>query len=150
VKKPKRKKKISLRTQLRRLHKKADSALSLFVRAITDREYGGLCPLCHVNPIECCFHFIRRKRKVLRWDIRNVVGACHRCNYLEYRDPDPSRAWFIRKFGVDQYLRIVDESKESFDPTIEFLQGIVDEYTELLRLFTTKDVFPEVKVEKAK
>ena len=99
----KRPKKISLRTQIKRAAKKADKALSEYVRFLTLAEYGK-CPLCIINSIQCCFHFIRRRRKILRWDIRNVVGACHRCNYLEYRHPDPSRGWFIRKYGVDLYL----------------------------------------------
>lgn len=141
----KRKRKIPARTILRRLHKKADAALSEYVRAITNAEYGGKCPLCGRGPlipnkptkrdprtevpaIQCCFHFVRRKRKILRWDIRNVVGACHKCNWIEYRDPDLSRAWYIKKHGVDQYLAIVGESEQHFDPTPEYLQGIIDRF----------------------
>ncbi len=143
----KRKRKVPLRTQLRRLEKKADRALSEFVRAKTIIEYNGKCPICERGPlipnkpcrrdprlevpaIQCCFHFIRRKRKVLRWDIRNVTGACHKCNWVEYRDPDLSRAWYIRKYGHEQYLAIVEESKQSFIPDVDFLERVIKGYEE--------------------
>lgn len=114
---------------MRRMAKKADAALSLYVRELTKRMYNGKCPLCQVGQVECCFHFIRRKRKILRWEFDNVVGACHRCNYVEYRDPDLSRAWFIRKHGVDKYLAMVDKSKEQFEPTLDYLQGVINDFT---------------------
>ena len=120
-----RRRKIPARTILRRLEKKADKALSLFVREMTRRAFGGKCPLCGEGAIECCFHFIRRRRKSLRWSILNVIGACHKCNYVEYRNPDLSRAWYIIKFGVAQYLALVEESKKTFVPTPEYLAGII-------------------------
>ena len=128
----KKKKKIPLRTQLRRLATKADKALSLYIRAKTAIDFNGKCPFCKINPIQACFHFVRRRRKVLRWDERNVVGSCHKDNYLEYRDPDPYRAWYIRHNGQQKYLDLVDESSKSFEPTVEFLQNMVDIYTKKL------------------
>jgi hypothetical protein len=97
------------------------------------RRIYGKCPLCLKNTIDCCFHFVTRRRKVLRWDIRNVVGACHSCNYLERKWPDISRAWYIRKFGAEQYLAIVDESAKPFQSTAEFLNGIIKENSEALK-----------------
>lgn len=119
-----RRKSVPLRTRLRRLEKKADKALSLLVRAETADKYGA-CPLCKVGKIECCFHFVRRRRKSVRWDRRNVIGACHRCNYIEYRDPDQSRAWYIRNFGAEQYLAVVDKSAEQFVPAEPYLKAMV-------------------------
>lgn len=120
---------------LARMKKKADKALSEYIRAETKSSFGK-CPLCQVGEVECCFHFIRRRRLSLRWDERNVVGACHRCNYVEYRDPDLSRAWFLRTFGVARYLELVDESKMDFKPSVPYLQGIVLKYEYRLRQFT--------------
>lgn len=129
---------------LRKLERKADKIFSQYVRALAIKKYNGLCPLCGKNPLIIdpaapkkknkwvCFHFVRRKRKILRWDIRNVIGACSRCNYLEYRNPDLSRAWFIRKFGVEVYLLLVDESKKDFSPTVEYLESIIGIYTQKL------------------
>lgn len=140
----KRKKKIPLRKLLRRLEKKADKALSEFVRAWTAAKYGPSCVFCRKAPIQCCFHFIRRKRKILRWDFRNVIGACHRCNYIEYRNPDLSRAWYIRTFGVEQYLALVDESEQSFIPDVDYLTRIVDCFTaDLAKLKAAEAKFVE-------
>ena len=141
--------KVSLRTQIRRLSKKADAALSTYIREQTRLVYGE-CPFCHrtvvphkptkndprleVSALQCCFHFIRRKRKILRWDIRNVIAACNYDNYREYRLPDEYRAWFLRTYGVELYLELADKSKEDFEPTVEFLQGVIDKYTEELKL----------------
>jgi len=112
---------------LKRLENQADRFLSLYVRAMAKKEFGN-CPLCGVNPIQCCFHFISRRRKILRWDLRNVVGACHTCNWVERRWPDLSRAWFLRCYGLNLYLEIVEESKKSFVPTKEYLENIINTY----------------------
>lgn len=126
--KSRKKKKIPLRKLLRRLEKKADKVFSLYVREQT-KATSPKCPLCGINEIQCCFHFIRRRRKILRWNVWNVVGACHRCNYIEYRDPDLSRAWFLKTRGLTLYLDLVERSKESFAPTVEFLESIIKQYT---------------------
>jgi hypothetical protein len=116
--------------ELRLLKKKADESLSKYVRKQTTEKYGQ-CPLCKEDrnrPVQACFHFVRRRRAILRWDIRNCIGSCHGCNYVEYRNPDPSRAWFIREYGVDKYLKLVDESKKDFEVTKEYLEGIIKKY----------------------
>jgi hypothetical protein len=129
--------------------KACDRALSNFVRAQTIWVYGGKCPLCNRGPliplkitkknskaegpaIQCCFHFIRRKYKSLRWDIRNVVGACFKCNWTEYRDPDPSRAWYIRTYGVAAYLQLVDDAQKQYEPTVEGLNTLTIKYQQNL------------------
>lgn len=130
-------KKIPLRTRIKRLRKKADDLMSEYVRAMTHAEYGR-CPLCVdgvERPIEACFHFVRRKAAPwLRWLLENTIGSCHRCNWLEYRHPDPSRAWYIRRFGHEQYLRLVDLAHP--ERRLEFgepeLLLIVDRYSRLL------------------
>lgn len=129
--KKKKKKKVPLRKLLSRAHKKADKAFSIYIRTVTIGNYSN-CAICQQAPVQCCFHFVRRGRKILRWDPRNVIGACNKCNFKEYRDPDLSRAWYIRQFGVEQYLSLVDESKQSYQPTLEDLQKIIDLYTDKL------------------
>lgn len=120
---------------LSRLKTKADKALSEYIRLQTKIEFGEKCPMCFdgiIRPIQCAFHFVRRRRLAVRWNPLNLIGACHRCNYLEYRNPDPYRAWFIRKYGVDKYLGLVDESMKPFEPTTEFLEGLIGHFTERL------------------
>jgi hypothetical protein len=111
--------------------KKADRALSKRVRQEVQDEYGG-CPLCiavgEEGPVEVCFHFVTRKRKILRWRRENVTATCRTCNYLEQFFPDESRAWFIREFGVDKYLELVDEAvkKPKWEPDLGYLKTVVD------------------------
>lgn len=125
------KRKRRKKTPLRKLEIKADKALSEYCRELTRLTYG-VCPICNERPIAHCFHFIPRKRKILRWDIRNVVGSCPTCNFVENQLPDISRAWFIREKGVELYLSLVDESKQYFESTEEYLQGIISKYTQAL------------------
>jgi hypothetical protein len=146
-KKKKKPRKIPLRTQIRRMAKAADRALSEYVREVTRREYAGRCPFCGRDPLLpvpskdgkrmrkngwVCFHFIRRRRKIVRWELANVIAACSFCNRIEVGNPDPYRAFYIRKFGVDAYLFLVDKSGEKFEPTLEWLTNIRDTYRHLL------------------
>lgn len=124
------KKAVPLRVLLKRLMKKADRALSVYIRRKTGKGRNGMCPLCNKKRIKVAFHFITRRRKILRWREDNVVGACSTCNYIEQFYPDVSRAWFIREYGAEKYLSLVDESQQAFEPTVEYLQGIITKYAQ--------------------
>lgn len=133
---------------IRTLEKKLDIKASLYVRALAWDTFGGKCPLCNRGPIipckpckrnkfatecqaiQCCFHFIRRIRKATRWHPLNMIGACHGCNRMEYRDPDSSRVWFIRILGIEAYLNLFDQSREKFYPTVEYLENRIKSYDE--------------------
>lgn len=123
------------RTPLRKMELKADKALSDYIRAVTIWAYDK-CPLCLKNPVEVSFHFVSRKRKATRWKDFNVVGACRTCNYIEQFLPDWSRVWYIRAYGVDQYISLVEQAKQDFTPTVEYLEEVVKTYTGLLQELT--------------
>ena len=127
-----RRRKIPVRTQIRRLEKKADRLLSLIIRARAVKEFGGKCPFCKENPIEVCFHFISRKRKILRWSLLNVIGACSRCNWRERYFPDLYRAWLIRRIGVRAYLAMVDIATESISYTVEEMSILIESLLEVM------------------
>ena len=129
----KKKRKIPLRKIIAKLKRKADKSLSDYVRMIATEEYGK-CPLCGINKIDTCFHFVTRNRCYLRWSLDNVEGTCRNCNLLENFWPDLSRAWYIRRHGVDAYLKLVEDSKQSFTPTAEYLENVIATYT-ILRIF---------------
>jgi len=114
-------------TVVQKLMRKADRSLSAYIRAYFEKE-SKLCPLCKIKPIKCCFHIVRRGRKAVRWDHRNVIATCFGCNLRELHDPDPSRAYFIRRFGVKLYLKLVDKSRESFVPEKDYLEGVIKKY----------------------
>ena len=126
------KKKRKKLPSLRSLERKADKLMSLYVRAITIEKYGK-CPLCGVNPVQCLFHIISRRRKIVRWNLGNAIGSCSPCNYVENYFSDLSRAWFIRNRGVNTYLRLVDEAMGRREFTREDMQYIIATFERLLQ-----------------
>ena len=124
--------KTALKKQLKRLTNKADKVFSLYIRERDNQLYNKVCPLCNKKPIQCCFHFVTRKRKSVRWDHQNSCGGCHTCNYLENYFSDLSRYWYIKKFGADQYLLLVERAKRDFTPTKEDLENVIFAYSCML------------------
>lgn len=115
-----------------KLGRKATKVFNKYIRELW-REKDPICPLCKKNPISCCFHMVSAQRKKTRYDEQNTLGACTPCNKYENYFSDLSRAWYIRTYGAEQYLNLVDRAKENFDFTIEYLQGIISKYEELLK-----------------
>ena len=137
----KRKKRKKL-PSFRLLERKADKAMSRYIRTISIKLYDK-CPLCGINDIKCCFHFVSRRRKVIRWKEMNTVGACNTCNYIENYWADLSRAWFIKTRGVKAYLDLVEESKQSKNFSREELAEIAKEYQSKLAALEGNDVQAE-------
>lgn len=111
------------------LKKKADKAMSAWVLYIAR---GAKCPICNRNDVQCNSHLIRRGRSLTRWYSPNTYASCMGCNLYENFHPDVSRAWYIRKYGVEQYLNIVDMSMEKFVPDRKYLNEIINSYKKLL------------------
>lgn len=68
-----------------------DHLTSLLVRRRDRIVHAGLCLICIAKqqlglldrapePIELCYHIQPRGDRKTRWDLRNMVGACSRCN----------------------------------------------------------------------
>lgn len=68
-----------------------DHITSLLVRRRDRLVHAGLCLVCVAKqalglldrapePIELCYHVLPRGDKMTRWDLRNMIGACRRCN----------------------------------------------------------------------
>jgi len=117
--------------------KKADNALSKYVREDTRDKFGG-CPFCG-GPVQHCFHFVTRKRRITRWLFINVIGSCKVCNKLERYFPDVSRAWFVKTYGAEVYLNLVRVAQKEWTPrsrmdvdekaaSIRYLQAITNYY----------------------
>lgn len=131
--KKKKKKVIPLKTRMKRAAKAAHRALSIYVRTTFHEKYGK-CPLCNERPIQALFHILRSKYvRILRYDERNVIASCHKCNWLEYRNPDPSRAWYIRAYGVERYLQLCDEGKNPWEFTMDEYLKIEAKFTSMLK-----------------
>ena len=123
--------KTALKKLISKLDRKATKVFNKFIRTEAKIRLK-ICPLCSLNHISCCFHIVSAQRKGTRYDERNVIGACIPCNKYENYFSDLSRAYYIRTFGVGQYLSLVDKAKKDFEFTVEYLQGIIDTYTKKL------------------
>lgn len=110
-----------------KLTRKATKIFNKYIREKAKLN-NPVCPICKINPVQVCFHIVSAKRKSTRFDERNVLGACVPCNYQENYWSDVSRAYYIRTFGTEQYLSVVDKSKEDLVYTPEYLQNVIDTY----------------------
>lgn len=79
------------------LVKEADKWFSLYIREKTKQEYGK-CPFCS-GEVEQCFHFFSRANYITRWDKKNAIGSCAKCNLRMEFDPYPYFKWFIDEYG---------------------------------------------------
>lgn len=124
--------KTALAKLVSKLVRKATRVFNKYIRE-SAKIGSELCPICETNPVQVCFHIVTAKRRSTRFDERNVIGACVPCNYQENYWSDVSRAYYIRTYGVNQYLAIVDKSKEDFDFTVEYLEDIITRYGQKLK-----------------
>lgn len=123
--------KTATKKLIAKMDRKATKVFNKYIREYW-KTLLTACPLCKKNPISCCFHMVSAQRKKTRYDERNTIGACTPCNKYENYFSDISRAWYIRTFGVEQYLALVDRAQEDFEFTIEYLQDIITKYSNKL------------------
>lgn len=98
-----------------------DHLFSICVR-MRDRRERGRCPFHAVTtfrPIECVFHIFTRAKFVIRWDLRNGVGACHGCNKRYEHDQtfvEQVFIWYKAEFGVEAFeaLRAEGNGRSKF------------------------------------
>jgi len=120
--------KSALKKLIAKLDRKATKVFNKYIREYW-RTLRDTCPLCEKNPISCCFHVVSAMRKKTRYDERNVIGACTPCNKYENYFSDLSRAWYLRTFGLDTYLAVVDKASEPFEFTRDYLENIIAHYS---------------------
>jgi len=118
------------------LYKDLDDVVSKIVREVWTEKTGGRCPFGCGRSIECAFHFIKKSRSLkLRWDLRNIVGACMPCNgYMEVA-PAKFFAWYATRFGAEQLAEIEQESHGralwSRSDLVEMLAGFRAQWIEM-------------------
>lgn len=115
--------------------KEADKWFSILVRKITDKEYGGVCPLCGIRPIQCCFHFVTRSKHIVRWDLRNAIGSCIIDNYKMEFNPHPYILWYIKKHGLEAYEQLINQSSKVANFSTGELKKILQDITDRLEHF---------------
>lgn len=120
--KPKRKK------SRKGLIKKADKWFSLYVREVTRRMYGELCPFGCGEAITQAFHFITRSKYAVRWDTRNCIGSCGGCNYTMEFNPSQFVKWFLDRFGKEAYLQLIQDSNRPANFSDDYLEEIAEKF----------------------
>ena len=104
----------------------ADRVVSQFVR---ERD-EGICPICHMREVDCCFHFITRAKYGTRWDVQyNLIGACSVCNDLHERDEKPAWAYFEQMHGSDAREELLRRSNRPEPHSREELVAIINGYS---------------------
>ena len=72
-------------------------------------------------------HLISRTRESVRWDLYNVHEQCGGHNMLHEYQPERFTSWFLEKFGVEQYSRLVQDAEEVKKLQLYELQEMLDQ-----------------------
>jgi len=116
---------------LKKLVKKADTLLSLFIRARDKR-----CALCGSTSNLTNGHLIKRGKKPVRWDESNCFCLCSTCNFRDKVDTNYHGkyvAWFIERYGVEKY-KALEKLSEVKVPSIwirEKCLQVIEKYGKL-------------------
>lgn len=122
--KPKKKKLPKLST----LTKKADAVFSKFIRDRDAVELKGKCCTCGKEGTQAG-HYISRRYKVLRWDVRNVALQCSRCNCWEAGASDEFALFLVNKYGIDILNELHYLKMTPFKLTREHLERVIAAYS---------------------
>jgi len=92
------------------LKRKADNVFSKWIR---ERDNN----ICVLKSEKCILtiqagHLIKRGKMNTRYDEENVHALCMYHNYLDFHEPQHYIAWFVKKYGSDKYLELVERSKQ--------------------------------------
>jgi hypothetical protein len=95
---------------------------------ILDRDYSCVCVVGngHKGP-RTSGHLISRTRESVRWDLYNIHEQCGGHNMLHEYQPERFTSWFLGKFGVDQYARLVQDAEKVSKLQLYELQELLDQ-----------------------
>jgi len=137
TKKPKRRK-VKTPRQL------AEIRLDALVKEIVLLRDGGcVCPppIKGHTQIRTPGHLISRGKESVKWDLMNVHEQCNGCNARHEHYPEIYTNWFISQFGQDRYMELVGRSYKIRKLTLDDLEELEFQLTEILK-HTTKDRKP--------
>ena len=113
--------------------KKADAAMSLYVRARDKR-----CVLCGTPYRLQAGHLIRRGKWSVRYDERNVFCQCAGCNKRHNYYPEFYTNWWINRFGQEAYDKLVRDSQKLKHYTTAELLEIAEYFKNKLKELEAK------------
>jgi len=100
------------------LEKKLDD----IIRLILKKQYPLICVTCgrHVDwykPRTNAYglqvgHYISRRFKAVRWDLRNVHPQCSSCNWKHRNNPAPYTAFLIRTYGKEVIVYLEEKAQK--------------------------------------
>lgn len=106
--------------------KKTDKSMSEYVRAKTP-----FCVICGTRDRLTNGHLITRNAKSVRFDLENCATQCSSCNYTHEFRPERFTEWYIENFGTEQYLALVQRSKQIKKWTVDELKELEEHFKKL-------------------
>jgi hypothetical protein len=113
----------------KQLVKKLDTVFSLFIRNRDDYKCC-VCGATKETAVIQCGHLITRSNFATRWDEKNCYAQCSGCNMAHEYHPEMMTHFFVNKFGVEEYNKLVIRSQkppkfshEDLIYMIKFYQG---------------------------
>ena len=116
--------KKSTERQLKTLSNRLDIVFSKWIR-----KRDGRCVVCGQTYVLQNGHLITRGVKSLRWDEKNCNCQCSGCNYRHEFRPEIYTAWFVAKYGTEEYMELVRRSKKIKKWTIDELKELIERYS---------------------
>lgn len=123
IKKPT--KKRVKKPSLPKLMKKADKVFSEWIRNRDNHQ----CVVCGSTYIVQNGHLIARGKKATRFDEKNCNAQCSSCNYKHNFEPQHYTSWFIKKYGEQEYLNLVELSKTIKKFNRYELEELIEKYS---------------------
>lgn len=108
---------------LSKLLKEADRVFSLWIRA-----RDGKCVICGTTERLQNSHLIRRGKKSVRFDEKNCNTNCATHNYLHNIYPEVYTQWFIKRYGVSEYEKLIKKSQEVKQFKTSDLEELIKKY----------------------
>jgi len=111
----------------KKLIKQCDDLVSLIVR-----KRDGRCVCCGSMENLTDGHLITRTCRIIRWDLTNNNCQCKGCNFRHEFRPEKYTQWWIKKYGMNAYDKLVNQSQQTKHWTLNGL--------ELLKIFLTQEL----------
>lgn len=114
------------------LEKRADT---LVREIVLDRDGYCVCPAPekgHSDTMQCG-HLLTRGKESVKWDLWNCNVQCSSCNERHKHYWDYYENWFLREFGLEQKLRLTQDSEKIRKLTLDELETLISELTSIHR-----------------
>jgi len=125
------KSKVSAKVMRKRIEKKLDTQMRLFVLARDKR-----CVTCGIGEGEVnqngnkaimqCGHLITRAVKSVKYDLRNIFLQCSGCNLRHEFHPEILTKVFLDRYGKDEFEDLVLKSNQTRHYTHDELKTMLE------------------------